>query len=169
MFVLLFIYYSTKEFYSALWRVVLYIVVYLCEQMCSFVRSCCVLRHGRIDKTTSIELETMLCCSLGYEMGLGKGVSTITANWLKHKLSAQLGYKHHFSFMALVWMWGVSNSVSRCIQLPAVAGGRPGAWMSMISCLTVPLNCNHKNHISIGWTRYCFAAANSLVKKLLGH
>lgn len=35
-------------------------------------------------------------------------------------------------------------------QLPAVTGGKPGAWMSMICCLAAALNFMHKSCISIG-------------------
>lgn len=35
-------------------------------------------------------------------------------------------------------------------QLPAVTGGKPGAWMSMICCLAAALNFRRKSCISIG-------------------
>ena len=52
---------------SALWRVLLYIDVFLCEHMnrCVFVQLWCVIRCVCADKTTFIELETVLLFFLG--------------------------------------------------------------------------------------------------------
>lgn len=112
------------------------------EHVCFCSR--CVLRQGCIDKMTFLQLQTVL-----FYFRLLNGPEWRLTGWNTN--SFQFGCKYDLSFVAPVWMWS-ANYVNRgewaAVQLPAVTGGRAGAWMSMIFCLTAPLNFNH-NNISI--------------------
>lgn len=79
-------------------------------------------------------------------------------SWIINR-ELSMGDNNTSVFMSLVSLCSVSNSVNRCVielpvQLPAVTGGRPGAWKSMISYVSALLNCNHKIRSSIRWMQY---------------
>lgn len=79
-------------------------------------------------------------------------------SWIINR-ELSIGDNNTSVFMSLVSLCSVSNSVNRCVielpvQLPAVTGGRPGAWKSMISYVSALLNCNHKIRSSIRWMQY---------------
>lgn len=93
-------------------------------------------------------------------------------SWILNR-ELSMGDNNTSVFMSLVSLCSVSNSVNRCVielpvQLPAVTGGRPGAWMSMISYVSTLLNCNHKIRSSIRWMQYVvFSNMDSCEPKLI--